>query len=103
MNREVIAIDQDQLGQQASRVYSEGEIEVWSRHLSGGAMAIAVLSTSNARYSTHPFHLDLGKLGLHGSQKGKDLWTGKDLELTDNMPIELERHDVLLVRIAEPN
>jgi alpha-galactosidase len=65
-------------------------------------MAVAVLASSNARYSTHPFHLDLGKLGLRGSQKGKDLWTGKEVELTDGMPIEIDRHDVLLVRIAEP-
>ena len=32
-NRDVIAIDQDPLGKQASRVYSDGEVEVWTRHL----------------------------------------------------------------------
>ena len=57
---------------------------------------------ATTRYSTHPFHLELGKLGLHGAQKGKDLWTGKEMELTDNMPLEIASHDVLLVRIAEP-
>jgi alpha-galactosidase len=54
------------------------------------------------RYSTHPFHLSLAKLGLHGAQHGKDLWTGKDVELTDGMPLEIAGHDVLLVRIAVP-
>jgi alpha-galactosidase len=101
-NKDVLAIDQDTLGRQASRVYGDGEVEVWTRPLSGGAMAIAVLAAGSARYSTHPFHLDLGKLGLHGTQKGKDLWSGKEIELTDGMPIELASHDVLLVRIAEP-
>lgn len=102
LNRDVIAIDQDPLGQQASRVYSEGEVDVWARHLDGGAMAIAVLNAGSDRYSTHPFHLNLEKLGLHGTQQAKDLWTGKDMELTDGMPIELVSHDILLVRIASP-
>jgi alpha-galactosidase len=101
-NRDVIAIDQDPLGKQARRVYSDGEVEVWTRHLQGGAMAVAVLNAGSDRYSTHPFHLNLEKLGLHGAQQGKDLWTGKDMELTSNMPLELVSHDILLVRIATP-
>ncbi len=101
-NRDVIAIDQDKLGKQASRVYSEGEVDVWMRHLSGGAVAVAVLNAGSDRYSTHPFHLDLAKLGLHGEQKGKDLWTGKNVALTQGMPLELPSHDILLVRIDAP-
>ena len=99
MNHDVIAIDQDKLGKQASRVYSEGEVDVWERHLSGGAVAVAVLNAGSDRYSTHPFHLNLAKLGLHGTQHGKNLWTGKEVDLTDNMPIELPSHDILLVLI----
>ena len=63
---------------------------------------MAVLNAGDNRYSTHPFHLDLAKLGLHGPQAGKDLWTGKTVKLTDNMPIELGSHDILLVRIEAP-
>ena len=66
-------------------------------------MAIAVVNAGSNRYSTHPFHLNLPKLGLHGPQTGKDLWTGKAIKLTQNMPIELASHDVLLVRIDAPN
>ena len=101
-NRDVIAIDQDALGKQGSRIYSDGEVEVWTRQLSGGALAVAVLNAGSDRYSTHPFHLSLAQLGLHGAQHGKDLWTGKNVELTDNMPLEIASHDVLLVRIGEP-
>ena len=101
-NRDVIAIDQDKLGREGTRAYSEGEVDVWTRQLSGGAKAIAVINAGSDRYSTHPFHLSLAKLGLHGPQKGKDLWSGKEITLTDNMPIELASHDILLVRIAQP-
>ncbi len=99
-NRDVIAVDQDRLGKQGERAYSEGEVEVWKKDLSGGNVAIAVLNVGSDRYSTHPFHLDLKKLGLRGTVKAKDLWTGKEIELKDGMPIELASHDVLLVRTA---
>jgi alpha-galactosidase len=101
-NRDVIAIDQDPLGKQGARVYVEGEVEVWARHLTGGALAIAVFNAGDDRLSTHPFHLNLSKLGLHGTQDGNDLWTGKSIRLTEGQPIELTSHDVLLVRVNTP-
>jgi len=101
-NRDVIAIDQDRLGKQGARIYSDGEVDVWVRHLEGGALAVAVLNAGDNRYSSHPFHLNLAKLGLHGPQQGKDLWSGKGLVLTEGMPIELKSHDVLFVRIPSP-
>jgi alpha-galactosidase len=101
-NRDVIAIDQDPLGQQARHIYSKGEVEVWARALKDGAKAIAIINVGSDVYSTHPFHLDLAQLGLHGSQHAKDLWTGKEMELTNKMPIELPSHDILLLRIASP-
>ena len=101
-NRDVIAIDQDMLGKQGTRAYSDGEVEVWTRHLARGALAVAVLDAGDNRFSTHPFHLDMAKLGLHGPQAGKDLWTGKPITLTDQMPIEIASHDILLVRIKSP-
>ena len=101
-NREVIAINQDKLGKQGKKAYSDGEVEVWTRQLSGGALAVAVLNVGSDRYSSHPFHLDLAKLGLHGAQQAKDLWTGKTVELTQGQPLELPSHDILLVRIDAP-
>jgi alpha-galactosidase len=101
-NRDLIAIDQDRLGREATRAYSDGEVDVWTRHLSNGSMAIAVLNAGSNRYSTHPFHLSLARLGLHGPQKGKDLWTGKEITLTNDMPVEIGSHDILLVRVPSP-
>jgi alpha-galactosidase len=101
-NRDVIAINQDALGLQGSKAYADGEVEVWTRKLSGGALAVAVINVGSDRYSTHPFHLNLGKLGLHGPQAGKDLWTGKAVTLKDGEPIELRYHDLLLARLDAP-
>ncbi len=101
-NPDVIAIDQDPLGHEARHIYSKGEVEVWARDLKGGARAIAIVNAGSDVYSTHPFHIDLAQLGLHGPQHAKDLWTGKEMDLTSNMPIELPSHDILLLRIANP-
>ena len=101
-NRDVIAIDQDSLGKQASRIYSEGEVDVWARPLSGGAMAVMVINLGPNRTINHPFHLDLAKLGLQGAQKGKDLWSGKVIDVADNLSLSLPRHHFLLVRIDKP-
>ena len=101
-NKDVIAIDQDKLGREGTRAYVDGEVEVWTRPLSGGAMAIAVLNVGPDRVASHPFHLNLAKLGLKGPEAGKDLWTGQEVTLKDNQPIELGSHDILLVRIGAP-
>ena len=61
--------------------------------------AVAIINVGSDRVSTHPFHLDFAKAGLHGNLTGKNLWTGKSVTLTDGMPIELPSHDILLVRI----
>jgi len=94
-NRDVIAIDQDPLGRQGIRAYSDGEVEVWTRQLQGGAIAVAIVAAGDSRYSTHPFHLNLAKLGLHGQQPAKTS-DRQAITLTDNQPIEIESHDVLL-------
>jgi alpha-galactosidase len=101
-NRDVIAIDQDKLGKQGKRVYTEGQVEVWTKPLSGGALALAVLNVGDTRYSVHPFRISLSPLGLHGPLHAKDVWTGKEMTLTEGMPLELGIHDVLLLRIAVP-
>ena len=101
-NRGVIAIDQDRLGKEATRAYTDGEVEVWTRHLEHGALAIAVLNAGASRYASDPFHLNFKRLGLQGPQQGKNLWTGREVTLTNDMPIELASHDTLLVRIAQP-
>jgi alpha-galactosidase len=100
-NSDVIALDQDKLGKQAEHVYSKGEVDVWKKQLVGGAVAIAVLNAGSDRYSSHPFHLNLAKLGLRRTIHGKDLWTGNAVELKNGMPFELGGRDILLVRIEK--
>ena len=102
-NRDVIAIDQDPLGKQARHAYSTGEVEVWTRELKDGAVAIAILNVGSDLYSTHPFRVALNALGLTGLQQATNLWTGEKTVLSNGMAIEIPSHDVLLLRIDQPN
>jgi len=101
-NREVIAVDQDPLGKQGTRAYSDGEMEVWTRRLADGALAVAVFNVGPDRRA-RPFHIDLERLGLHGPQQARDLWAHKAVTLSDELPIALASHDVLMLRIAHPH
>jgi len=101
-NKDVIAINQDPLGHQARYMYSVGQVEVWARDLKDGAKAIAIINIGSDGISTHPFHLDLKQLGLNGTQNAKELWTAKEIQLADNMEMEIDSHDVRLLRIESP-
>ena len=101
-NRAVIAVDQDVLGKQGERAYSDGEMEVWTRQLNGGAVAVAVFNLGSSRFN-YPFHLDMARLGMHGTQQGVDLWDGKSLDLDDSTPLDVASHDVFMIRIDHPH
>jgi alpha-galactosidase len=101
--RAVIAIDQDPLGQQATRAYADGEIEVWTRPLQGGALALAIFNVGSDRHAgSHPMHLSLSRLGLKSGQPAHDLWSNQVVTLVEGMPIAMQRHDVMLLRIDAP-
>jgi alpha-galactosidase len=78
MNKEVIAVDQDPLGVQASRVAKDGDTEVWVRPLKGGGRAVALLNRGTA---PHDVTVSWEQLRYPGSLKAaiRDLWRHQDL------------------------
>lgn len=99
-NKAVIAIDQDTSGHQGTRAYSADEYDVWTRPLSDGGLAIAVVNLGPTRHgAARAFHLDPARLGLAGPRHGTELWTGKSLTLDAHTPILLGEHDVWMVRL----
>ena len=93
-NRDVIAIDQDSLGKAAPRAFAKGDIEVWTRPLSGGATAIAVFNRGSR---SQPFKIQWESLGISRQAKVRDLWNHKD-RMVDGSPVEVAAHDVVLFR-----
>ena len=97
-NKEIIAVDQDSLGRQGDRVYAEGPIEVWSRPLAGGALAVGIF---NRQQKALTAHVDFRKLGVTGNVHARDLWQHKDLgALPATYNVEVPAHGVLLLRLT---
>ena len=56
-------MDQDPLGKQALRVAKVGDLEVWSRPLKSGAMAVALFNRGTDRAKVTAKWSDLSKMG----------------------------------------
>jgi alpha-galactosidase len=98
MNKEVIAIDQDTLGQQGTRVSKEGAAEVWSKQLANGDLALGLFNRSEGMTEVRA---QWEILGLKGKHKVRDLWHHTDLgPVRDYYSAEVPTHGVILVRIA---
>jgi len=97
-NKEVIAIDQDTLGQQGTRVSKEGAAEAWSRQLANGDLAVGLFNRSEGMTEVRALW---EILGLKGKHKVRDLWHHTDLgAVRDYYSAEVPAHGVSLVRIA---
>jgi alpha-galactosidase len=99
-NQEVIAVNQDALGRQASRVSKQGDLEVWTKPIKDGGRAVLLLNRGTneaeitARWTVlgYPEHL---------SAMVRDLWTHKDLgKFNGKFSVKVPSHDVVVVTIT---
>src|SRR5438045_7475742 len=65
MNREVIAVDQDKLGKQGTRVAKSGDTEVWSKPLADGSHAVGLFNRGGDTAKVMAKWSDLGIKGSH--------------------------------------
>ena len=100
-NRDVIAIDQDSLGKQANRIFAEGPVEIWSRLLSNGDVALAVFNFGEDEAFLRGISLHLDQAGAADGWKAYDVWSGKNLgKIDNNYKFSLDRHASLLLRLS---
>jgi alpha-galactosidase len=97
MNKDIIAIDQDALGKQGDRLSKNGDLETWTRSLSGGAVAVGLFNRST---TAAPMMLKLSDLNLKHTSSIRDVWaattlTAPNSELTATVP----PHGVVLLII----
>jgi alpha-galactosidase len=100
-NREMIAVNQDALGRQASRVSKEGGVEIWSKTLKDGSRAVLVLNRGASETEASVPWTVLG-YPEHLSASVRDLWAHKDLgKFTGKFSAKVPSHDVV-VAIVKP-
>ncbi|KAI9033236.1 alpha-galactosidase [Hyaloraphidium curvatum] len=109
-NAEVIAVNQDPLGQPARRVFSEGGVEIWAGALSGNA-AVAMLLNRNdgpaavtLDFAAHLSQIPTGFARSAGDEyRLRDLWQFRDLGLVKGRyQATVEPHGVAVLRISQP-
>jgi len=98
INKEILAIDQDKLGQQGTRLSKDGPTEIWVKHLENGDLAIALFNRSE-RLTNGVVYWEL--LNLKGKHKVRDLWVHADYgQYKDSYSVSIPAHGVVMLRIA---
>src|SRR5207248_2415308 len=98
-NKDLIAIDQDPLGIQGRRVKKDGDLEVWSKELSDGTRAVALLNRSEGEKEISVAWTEIGypellKASVH------DLWSGKTAEnIQGKYSASVPSHGAVVIRI----
>ncbi len=96
-NDEVIEINQDPLGNVAIRNSKKGDLEIWSKKLEDGSIAVGLFNRGIAAAKITVNGTDLG---LKGNMKVRDLWRQKDLgNFKDSFTTSVNAHGVVLVKI----
>ncbi len=109
-NDEVLEVNQDPLGRQATPIRQESGIEIWSRPLEDGSLAVGMFCTGGQspvesfnwgdEKSFTKIRLDWADLNISGSHKVRDLWRQTDLgEFTNGFEAEVPYHGVVFIRI----
>ena len=98
-DKELIAVDQDALGIQGHRVKQSGGLEVWSKQLSDGGRAVALLNRTGADAKIAVAWTDLGYPdSLPASVR--DLWAKHDLGAQKgSYSVSVPSHGVVVLRI----
>jgi alpha-galactosidase len=101
-NDEVIAVNQDPLGKQATCIDSDGDFRVYVKELEDGGRAVGFFNFG--RRALKLDYKNLAKLGITGRQLVRDLWRQKDLGVIDTssraLPLEIPVHGVVLHKFS---
>jgi len=99
-NSEVIAIDQDPLAKQGTKVSDSGGLQVYSKVLSGtGRRAVLLLNRSTA---TGMITARFADLGLGAMASVRDVWAGMDLGTkTTSYAASVASNDSVLLLVTE--
>lgn len=110
-NKEIIALDQDTLGRQATCYRDNGDYQIWVKSLAGGEKAICLLNKSDEKKSVLVDFALLAQVnsGRRSGQavkfedyKVRDLWEHKDLTLKEPATyVDLVPHSVKVYRFIK--
>lgn len=97
-NKEVIAVNQDPLGVQATRAVKNGSQEVWVKQLKDPtSKAVALFNRGN---SAVQMKVNWTDVGLNGSVSVRDLWEHKDKGVFENSySVTVPAHGIVMLKV----
>jgi alpha-galactosidase len=97
-NSEVLDINQDPLGKQASRVLQLSNMEIWKKELEDGSFAVGLF---NRGLFNEKIVMKWSDLGLEGKQMLRDVWKQENIGVFDQrFETSLPSHGVLLLKVS---
>ena len=101
-NDEVIAVDQDPLGKQATCLQTIGDVKMYVKKLEDGSYAVGFCNFGQEIAKID--YSDFSKLGIKGRLQVRDLWRQKDIAVVNNdtnkLPLQIPAHGVLLYKFS---
>lgn len=99
-NDEVIAVNQDPLGKQATVIHQDGDNGILAKDLSDGTKAAGLFNTGDA--GSQKITLSWKDLGISGKYIVRDLWRQKDLGTFDGeFKADVAQHGVVMVSLRK--
>jgi alpha-galactosidase len=98
-NADVLAVDQDPKGVQGHRIWQEGPLEIWTRPLADGSLAVGLFNRTEAALK---MTVDFKSIGAPATAKVRDLWERKDLgTLKNSYSSAVPKHGVVFLKISK--
>jgi alpha-galactosidase len=99
-NDEVIAVNQDPLGKQATVISKQGDTGILAKDMANGSKAAGLFNPGDT--GTKSIVLSWKDLGINGKYIVRDLWRQKDLGVFDNeFKADVVQHGVLMVGLRK--
>jgi alpha-galactosidase len=96
-NDEVLDINQDVLGKQASRIMQTGNLEIWAKDLEDGSKAIGLF---NRGMFPDSITVNWNDLGINENYVIRDVWSQKDIGKTKvKYTASIPSHGVKLIKV----
>jgi len=98
LNKDAIAINQDVAGIQGSKVYDEGDFEIWKKELDNGDIAV-IYFNRNQRSFNYPTLWE--EIGVTNNMTVYDIWKHENIGEVDQLKdLLLDGHSVKFFRLT---
>ncbi|MGD8194465.1 cell wall-binding repeat-containing protein [Herbiconiux sp. P18] len=98
-NTDIIAVNQDPNGIQATRIRDDGDVEVWAKPLSDGSVAVGLLNRGGGNVTISTTATEIG-LAAAANYTATDLYTKAVSNTSGTVSASVPRHGLAIFRVA---